>query len=69
MTPAATGNWQAITGCHLTDDLSEVIEGLLRQYSYLRDRVLEDRELFLINRAAEEYISMFRYVIANHQID
>ena len=56
-------------GVHLTDDLSEVIEGLLRQYSYLRDRVLEDRELFLINRAAEEYISMFRYVIANHKID
>ena len=55
-------------GVPLTDDLSEVIEALLRDYSYLRQRVLQERELFLINRAAEEYMSMFRYAIADHQI-
>ena len=56
-------------GVPLTEDVSEVVKGLLRQYSHLRDRVLNDRELFLINRAAEEYISMFRYAIANSDID
>lgn len=55
-------------GVPLTADLPAVLDNLREQYVDMRQKVLQDRDTFLINRAAKEYLSMFRYAI-NHEIE
>ena len=54
-------------GIPLTDDLSDVLDSMRGHYVDLRERVLRDTDTFLIRRAAQEYLSMFRYAVANHE--
>ena len=51
-------------GVALAEDLPDAVEDLKRRHADLRARVLADRDAFLINRAAKEYLSMFQYAIA-----
>ena len=53
-------------GVALTEDLSDTLDNLRSQYVDLRQKVLSNRDKFLISRAANEYLSLFRYAIANH---
>ena len=54
-------------GVALTKDLSDTLDNLRNQYTDLRNKILFNRDKFLISRAADEYLSMFHYAIANHQ--
>ena len=54
-------------GIALSEDLAADVENLREQYVRLREKVLHDRPRFLINRAATEYLSMFREAIAARQ--
>ena len=53
-------------GIPLTDDLPAVLDGMRDRYAELREKLLRDRDKFLINRAAQEYLSMFRYAVDSH---
>ena len=55
-------------GVPLTEDPAETLEHLQGLYGTLRDKVLQCRDQFLIGRAAQEYLSMFRYAIEKHEI-
>lgn len=52
-------------GIPLEEDLSKTIGNFRRRYTKLRRKVLTDRGRFAIGRAAEEYLSFFRYAIEN----
>ena len=54
-------------GVPLTEDLRDVLDSLRDLYAALRQKVLQRRDIFLINRAAKEYLSMFQYAIDNHE--
>ena len=53
-------------GVALTEDLADTLHNLKQRYGDLRERVLQDRERFLIDRAAREYLSLFQYAIDKH---
>ena len=53
-------------GMALSDDPEADICNLGQRYSVLREKVLKDRPRFLINRAAREYLALFREAIADH---
>ena len=55
-------------GIALSDDLRRDVDNLRQRYQFLRDKVLTDRSRFLINRAASEYLSLFRRAIAEHTL-
>ena len=54
-------------GVPLTENLSDVLDELRQHYADLREKVLLDMDTFLIKRAAEEYLSMFRYAVDSHE--
>ena len=54
-------------GVALTEDPAADIEILRRRYAGLRQRVLSDRPRFLINRAAREYLALFKDAIADYE--
>ena len=54
-------------GIPIQDDLPAVLEDMRNRYADLRSKVLRDRDRFLIRQVAEEYLSAFRYAMANHQ--
>ena len=54
-------------GVALTEDLGATLENMTRRYSELQERVLRDRDTFLISRAAREYLSLFTYAIEQHE--
>ena len=54
-------------GVVLTEDPAADIEILRKRYADLRQRVLSNRPRFLINRAAKEYLALFREAIAGHE--
>ena len=54
-------------GMALSDDPEADIHNLGQRYSVLREKVLKDRPRFLINRAAKEYLALFRAAIAGHE--
>ena len=56
-------------GVALTEDLGADVENLRTKYADLRVKALQDRPRFLINRAATEYLSMFREAIASHMTE
>ncbi len=60
------GNWELAGefGIPLSDDLPCVIDDLRLRLPSLRSKLVEQRDRFLILRAAEEYVSAFREVIA-----
>ena len=54
-------------GIALTEDPADALENLMEHYADLREKVLHDTPRFLINRAAMEYLAMFREAIASHE--
>lgn len=52
-------------GVPLEEDLSKTMDNLRRRYAELRGKVIADGRRFAIARAAEEYVSFFRYAIEN----
>ena len=54
-------------GVALTQDLADTVDGLRQRYEELHERVLRDRDRFLIDRAAREYLSLFRYAMDKHE--
>ena len=50
-------------GVPLGDDLSATLDELMVNYAILRERLRDRREFFLIERAAKEYLAMFRYAV------
>ena len=50
-------------GVPLSDDLPDVFHGLDVQYDDLRRKILENRDSFLIGRAAKEYLAMFQVAV------
>ena len=51
-------------GVPLAESPSDTLDGLRNRYAELRERVLLDRDSFLIHRAAREYLSLFRHAVA-----
>ena len=51
-------------GVPLTDDLPSVIDSLRRKLPRLRRKLIENKHRFLIERAAKQYVSVFRGVIS-----
>lgn len=49
------------------EDLPAALGDMRRQYPVLRKKVFRDRASFLINRAASEYLAMFRHAIDTRQ--
>ena len=47
-------------GVAMSDSLSDTLDALRAMYGELREKVLADRAKFLIRRAAEEYLAVFR---------
>lgn len=50
------------------DDLSKTLDNLRRSYLELRRKVNTDGGRFAIARAAEEYVSFFRYAVENRSV-
>ena len=55
-------------GVPLSDDLAFTVATLRGQYAELREKVLRSRSTFLISRAAQEYLTLFREAIATHNL-
>ena len=55
-------------GVPLSDDLALTLATLRGQYTELREKVLRNRSTFLISRAAQEYLTLFREAIATHNL-
>ncbi len=53
-------------GVPLTENVSDVLDNLRQHYTDLREKVLLNMDTFLIKRAAEEYLSMFRFAVDGH---
>ena len=54
-------------GVPLTDSPSDSLNDLRNYYDHVRGKVLQDRDAFLIHRAANDYLSLFRHAVAKRQ--
>ena len=53
-------------GVALTEDLADTLHNLKQRYGDHREKILQNRDRFLIDRAAREYLSLFQYAIDKH---
>ena len=54
-------------GVRLSENLSDDVNLLRERYKYLRENTLTDRPKFLIQRAAEQYLTTFKQAVGSHQ--
>lgn len=55
-------------GIPLSNDPATAVNTMRERYDELRKKVLRHRNEFLIDRAAQEYLTAFRYAIANYPV-
>ena len=53
-------------GVALTEDLADTLHNLKQRYGDHREKILQNRDRFLIDRAARKYLSLFQYAIDKH---
>ncbi len=54
-------------GTPITENLPSVLDNLRNRYIGLRSKVLQDRDAFLITRAAKEYVGVFQHAICHRR--
>ena len=54
-------------GVALSEDVAKDVETLRTRYQVLRKKVMKDHSRFLINRAAGQYLDIFREMIGSHE--